>query len=226
MTNAFRSGQDEPVPGRKQLGQDRQTSRPGTGGNGTGDESDHSVSALRQLGLYPDNLDPRELDVDYGGGRVDPDGWQLPLHSDVEQRLEESRTVKLLIKRPAPLSERNWRTYAAANYDNAQCIGDEEFEQDLKRLKYIKKAMTRYKTTGELCERLVLNHLIVLCNVFGPTVLCRLVVLKMADQLEYVKPFLVMLQIFPAVVYGVAGRDWYTDEIGMNEEIVSILRRI
>lgn len=125
-----------------------------------------------------------------------------------------------------PLTEKNWKLYASKNYDNPQSIGDEEFEQDMKRLKYVKKALTRYKMTGELCERLVLNHLIVLCNVLGPRALTRLVFLKMPSQLETVKPFLVMLNVLPPVVRAVGGRDWVTDEISMDPEVIRALRRV
>lgn len=127
-----------------------------------------------------------------------------------------------------PLTEKNWKLVAARGYNNVQCCGIDEFEQDLKRLKYIKKAVTRYITTGELTERLILNHLIVLCNVFGPTLLCRIAFLKLQDQLPYVKPFLVLLSILPEVVQSVGkdGKDWVTDDIPMDPGVVKVLRQI
>jgi hypothetical protein len=130
--------------------------------------------------------------------------------------------------RPEPLNERNWKLYAAKHYSNPQSWGDEEFEQDVKRLKYIKKALTRYRTTGDLGERLIINHLIVLCNVFGPTALVRLIFLKMEDHLPCIKPFLVLLSIMPDVVYSVGRepRDWRSDEIAMDPTIVNILRGV
>jgi hypothetical protein len=156
-----------------------------------------------------------------GGSYLDRRG--LPVRGYVEQHSEESGSLQLL---RSPLTDKNWRIYAAKNYDNPQCIGEDEFESDLKRFKYIKKALTRRAVTGELCERLILNHLIVLCNVFGPAALVRLVYLKMADQLHLIKPFLVLLQVLPERVYAVAGKDWNTDEVAMDPEIVSALRRI
>lgn len=57
--------------------------------------------------------------------------------------------------------------YAIKNYDNPQCEGEKEFEDDLKRFKYIKRLLRRYYDTGVLKERLLLNHLIVLNNVFS-----------------------------------------------------------
>lgn len=167
----------------------------------------------------------RELDLDYSGGY--PDRRGLPLRSYVEQRTQEGVPVGVLARpHRDPLTDKNWRIYAAKNYDNTQCIGDEEFEQDLKRLKYIKKALTRYETTGELGERLILNHLIVLCNVFGPSAVVRLIYLRMNDQLSMVKPFLVMLRVLPPIVHAVAGKDWYTDEVLMDQRVVDALRKI
>lgn len=113
-----------------------------------------------------------------------------------------------------------------ANYRNPQCMGMEEFEADVARLKYIKKSLSRYQATGDLCERLVLNHLIVLCNVFGPKVLVRLVYLKMRDHLPLIKPFLIMLRILPDRVFAVDGRDWDTIDVPMDPVIVSALRKI
>lgn len=127
-----------------------------------------------------------------------------------------------------PLNDKNWKLIAAKLYDNPQCVGIEEFEQDLKRLKYIKKAITRYRTTGELCERLIINHLIVLVNVFGPSFTSRLVFLKMGDALPYIKPFLVMLSVLPDVLVAVGkdAKDVNTDEIPLDPGIVAILRKL
>ena len=57
--------------------------------------------------------------------------------------------------------------YAIKHYDNPHCMGEKEFEDDLKRFKYIKRLLRKYYDTGILKERLLLNHIIVLNNVFG-----------------------------------------------------------
>ena len=59
------------------------------------------------------------------------------------------------------LTEENFILLAAKNYDNPQCLDIEEFYDDLKKLNYIKKLLNKYKTTGDLKERLLLNHIIV-----------------------------------------------------------------
>ena len=126
-----------------------------------------------------------------------------------------------------PLTNKNYLLYCAKHYDNPHCTDMNEFYEDLKRIKYIKKLVSRYVKTGELKSRLILNHLIILNNVFGPTVLVRILFLKMKPQLQYIKPFLIMLNILPDVVYNVSGEKViYTDNIAMDNKIVEDLRSI
>lgn len=127
------------------------------------------------------------------------------------------------------LTSKNFILYAAKFYDNPQCHSVEEFYEDLKRFKYIKKLFTRYEKTGDLKERLILNHIIILTNVFGPHHVVRLLFLKIPiNHLKYVKPFLVLLSILPEMVYNVGSiqRVVDTNEIGMDQEIVNRLRSI
>ena len=129
---------------------------------------------------------------------------------------------------PDKLDESNFVLYCAKHYDNPQCSGTEEFYEDLKRIKYIKKLFTRYEITGELKERLILNHIIILNNVFGPTATVRILFFKMPKYLVYLKPFFILLNILPKVVYGV-GKETHninTDEIKMDMSIVEALRKI
>ena len=65
------------------------------------------------------------------------------------------------------ITPQNVVMYEIKHYDNPQCEGEKEFEDDLKRFKYIKRLLRRYYETGVLKERLLLNHLIVLNNVFS-----------------------------------------------------------
>jgi len=66
------------------------------------------------------------------------------------------------------LTHENFLIYAIKNYDNPNCRGLHDFYEDLKRFKYLKRLFKRYEKTGRLNERLILNHLIILYNVFGP----------------------------------------------------------
>ena len=84
--------------------------------------------------------------------------------------------------------------YAIRHYDNPQCEGEKEFQDDLKRFKYIKRLLRKYHETGVLKERLLLNHLTVLNNVFGTTASTTLLLYKI--QKEYwsaLKSFLIFL---------------------------------
>tara|TARA_B100000131_G_scaffold135163_1_gene131798 strand:+ start:768 stop:1130 length:363 start_codon:yes stop_codon:yes gene_type:complete len=76
------------------------------------------------------------------------------------------------------ITPQNVIMYAIKNYDNPQCEGEKEFEDDLKRFKYIKRLLRRYYDTGVLKERLLLNHLIVLNNVFSPEAATTLLLYK------------------------------------------------
>jgi hypothetical protein len=125
------------------------------------------------------------------------------------------------------LTNENYILVLAKRYDNPQVHSTEEFYEDLKRIKYIKKLITRYIETSELKERLILNHLIVLNNLFGSELLCKIIFLKMENHIFYIKPFLVLLNILPEKIVGVGKKETIdTNLIGMDENIVKILRNI
>lgn len=106
--------------------------------------------------------------------------------------------------------------YAMKAYDKPICIMS-EFEEDLKRLKYIKRLIKKYKVTGDLKERLILNHIIVLCNVFGPEASVRMLFFK-TDQEDYpiLKTFLLFLQLMPKVVIGINGTNINSSDITVD----------
>lgn len=97
------------------------------------------------------------------------------------------------------LEEPTFLLYAAKYYDNPQCGSIEEFEEDLKRLQYLRKLFSRYKQTGEIKERLVLNHLIILFNCFGVEA-TNILFMKLEDYHEYLKPFVVYLNFMPTYI--------------------------
>ena len=124
------------------------------------------------------------------------------------------------------LNEANALLYAAKHYDNPYLFDTIEFYEDLSRFKYLKKLFSRYQETGELNERLVLNHLIIIYNVFGVEATTKLLFLKMDNYSSYIKPFLLLLNCLPDVIYNVEGRNIITSHILMDEGIVNKLRAI
>ena len=103
------------------------------------------------------------------------------------------------------LTDENFYLFAAKYYDNPQCIETEEFDDDLKRIRYLKRLFRKYKQTGELKDRLILNHLVVLYNVFVPEAATRMLCLKLSDELDMVKPFLLLLGYWPDKIISVMG---------------------
>ena len=101
------------------------------------------------------------------------------------------------------LDDTNFMLYAARNYNNPQCYDTLEFYDDLKRFKYIKRLFNIYLETGELRERLILNHIIILYNVFGVIPATRMLFFKLFDYKELLKPFLELLNFMPLKIINI-----------------------
>lgn len=125
------------------------------------------------------------------------------------------------------LTDKNFLLYAAQNYHNVHCTSVEEFLEDLKRIKYIKKLLTRYIETGELKERLILNHIIILNNVLHTEALVRILYLKLENYMKYIKPFLILLNICPEQLSNIK-KEGFIDltNIAMDQRIIARLREI
>ena len=115
--------------------------------------------------------------------------------------------------------------FAAKHYDNPVCKDDEEFLEDLGRIRNLQRLFGRYMKTGELNERLILNHLIVLYNVFEGTACTSMLAHKLKLYLPYLKPFLVLLSRWPDKIDGVHPAIVGSD-ISMDQKIVDALRKI
>jgi len=101
------------------------------------------------------------------------------------------------------LSEVNFLLYAARHYENPQCYDTIEFYDDLKRIKYIRRLFNIYQESGELKERLILNHIIILYNVFGVIPATRMLFFKLYEHKEQLKPFLVFLNFMPLSIINI-----------------------
>jgi len=116
------------------------------------------------------------------------------------------------------LTRRNFKLFAAKHYDNPECLDIEEFNQDLSRFKYLKRLLRRYELTGDLQERLILNHVIILYNVFGIKACNKMMWYKINEEhWHYIKPFLIFLNYLP---------EDEKVEIPMDPYIVEVLRKL
>ena len=116
------------------------------------------------------------------------------------------------------LTNKNFEHFAAAHYNNPECMDIDEFKEDLSRFKYLKRLLKRYEVEGDLQERLILNHLIVLYNVFGIKAANRMIWYKInSEHYHFIKPFLVFLHYLP---------EDEKVEIGMDKRIVKTLRNL
>ena len=108
--------------------------------------------------------------------------------------------------------------FAIKHYDNPQCEGEKEFHDDMKRFKYIKRLLRKYKDTRILKERLILNHIIILNNLFGPEACVTLLLFKVQrEHWETLKSFLLFLNII---------RDDEINEVRENKEVLEVLRKL
>lgn len=124
------------------------------------------------------------------------------------------------------LNESNILLYAAKCYEKPNCVSS-EFDEDYKKIRYIKRLLQKYRLTGEIKERLLLNHLVVAQNVFGVEACTRMLFLRINEK-DYgvLKTFLVYTSAMPMIVKGINGRDIISSDISLDNRIIDILRRL
>lgn len=116
------------------------------------------------------------------------------------------------------LTEDNFILFASKHYDNPQCTSTEEFYDDLNRFKYLKRLLKRYVEKTDLQERLILNHIIVLYNVFGIAAANKMMFYKMEPHYwPMIKTFLVYLNFLNENQYV---------EVPLVDDIISVLRKL
>ena len=125
------------------------------------------------------------------------------------------------------LNDDNFLMYAMKEYDDIQCTDIEEFYDDLKKIKYIKRLFNIYKNTGQLKERLILNHLIVFYNVFPIHAGTRILFYKIEKTFwPMLKTFLIFLDRMPETVDSIRGETIRSNDIQLDDGIVTRLRTI
>ena len=125
------------------------------------------------------------------------------------------------------LNEKNFLLYAMKEYNNPQCTEIEEFNDDLKKIKYIKRLLNQYVSEGVLKERLLLNHIIVFYNVFPPAAATRILFFKIEEKFwPILKPFLFYLKLMPEDrIESIMGKEIRTNEILMDQGVIDSLRK-
>ena len=122
------------------------------------------------------------------------------------------------------LTEENYQIYAMQHYDNQECNSVEDFYEDINRIKYVKRLFRRYVKKDELRERLIINHIVSLSNVFGVEPATRLLFFKIENELlPILKTFLVLLSYMPERL---KDPEVISSDIPLDERIVNTLRKI
>ena len=122
------------------------------------------------------------------------------------------------------LTESTFLLFASKYYDNPNCADIVEFDEDLKRFQYLRKLLGRYRQDNDLKERLILNHLIVIYNIFGPEA-TNMLFMKLHDYHEFLKPFVEYLNYMPnVIVYDDVAI--HKDSINADERISELLKGI
>lgn len=115
------------------------------------------------------------------------------------------------------LTTKNFSAYALKHYDDPQCEDMEDFEEDLRRFRYFKRLLHRYYESGEMRERLMLNHLITLFNVFGFEPCMRMLEFKIKEQRYWCSIKTMLLYL------GYIEETW-RPELPLEDELVDRLR--
>lgn len=124
------------------------------------------------------------------------------------------------------LTNDNVLLYAVKAYDKPNCIMS-EFKEDLKRFNYLKRLFQRYRKHGDLRDRLIINHIIVIYNVFGVEVATRLLFFKVfKEDYPALKTFLLFLNYMPSIVKGIKDHDIISSDIQVDMRVAEVLRNI
>ena len=124
------------------------------------------------------------------------------------------------------LTSENFMLYCMKAYDKPNMLLS-EFKDDMKRFNYLKRLFQRYRKYDELREQLVINHLVVLYNVFGPEVAVRSLFFKISkEDYSALKTYLIFLNLMPERVRGIKGHDIVSSNISVDMKVAEALRQI
>lgn len=124
------------------------------------------------------------------------------------------------------LNDDNIMMYAMKSYTTQNCLMS-EFEDDFKRIKYVKRLFKKYRIVGDLKERLILNHIITLSNVFGTECAVRLLFYKIdSEDYHVLKTFLLYLNYMPNKIDGINGKNIHSADLSVDINVVNRLRSL
>lgn len=126
------------------------------------------------------------------------------------------------------LDDSNFSMYAVKQYDNPSCLGEEEFREDMGRFRNLSRMFGKYSRSGELRDRMIMNHLVVIYNVFPREAATRMLVFRLHGYLEYLRPFLEIMGYWPERVesIGYIGNTVDTSRVMPDKKIVDTLEQI
>ena len=125
------------------------------------------------------------------------------------------------------LNEANFLMYSMKEYINPQCLDVQEFYDDLKKIKYLKRLFNQYKNDTTLKERLIFNHLIIFYNMFSTEAATRILFYKIEKEYwSILKTFLLYLNYMPEQIKSIRGETIYNSSIKLDEGVIGVLRAI
>lgn len=121
------------------------------------------------------------------------------------------------------LTRENFLLYAMSNYTNSDCMGISEFTDDLAKMKYVKRLLKKYTRSKEIRPILLLNHLVVLGNIFGPYPTSRMLFYKLESEIH--SPLKTVLLYLNYIEDSMFFDDIYIENIPMDQRLADILKK-
>ena len=127
----------------------------------------------------------------------------------------------------ANINDDNIDLYCIKHYDNPQCISIEDYNNDMRRFKYIKRLLNQYANGNEIKIRLLVNHIIMIYNIFDLQSATRILFYKLPEEhWSVLKTILIFLNRMPKIVYGINNTNLISSDIQIDNVIANQLREI
>ena len=125
------------------------------------------------------------------------------------------------------LNMKNIQSFSENSYKNPQCVSAEDFNEDMNRIKYVKRLLNKYKKGEELKTKLILNHIICFYNVFDKYSATRIWFFKVEREYwNILKTFLEYLSLMPLVVHGIDGENIISENLEIDEKVLKDLESL